>query len=88
MILLVTEPSVSGISDMERIIKTAEIFNTKIAICINKLIPIFQIQKKIEEFCRIKGISFSGKIPFDLNAVKASIIDKVLLRLIVRQVMR
>jgi MinD superfamily P-loop ATPase len=71
MILLVTEPSVSGISDMERIIKIAEIFNTKIAICINKFDTNISNTEKIEEFCRIKGISFAGKIPFDSNAVKA-----------------
>ena len=37
MVLIVAEPSVSGISDMERIIKTAKGFQTKIAVCINKL---------------------------------------------------
>lgn len=35
-VLLVTEPSLSGISDMERIIKTARIFQTQIFVCINK----------------------------------------------------
>ncbi|PHJ39937.1 hypothetical protein P378_00335 [Desulforamulus profundi] len=36
MVLIVAEPSISGISDMERIIKTAEMFQTKTAVCINK----------------------------------------------------
>ena len=36
MVLIVAEPSISGISDMERIIKTAERFQIEIAICINK----------------------------------------------------
>ena len=33
MVLIVAEPSLSGISDMERIIKTAQQFKTKIAVC-------------------------------------------------------
>ncbi|MGD9762037.1 MAG: 4Fe-4S dicluster-binding protein, partial [Candidatus Izemoplasmatales bacterium] len=36
LILLVAEPSKSGISDLKRIIKTANSFKLKIAVCINK----------------------------------------------------
>ncbi|MFA7221065.1 MAG: ATP-binding protein, partial [Synergistaceae bacterium] len=36
MVLIVAEPSLSGISDMERIIKTARIFGVIIAVCVNK----------------------------------------------------
>ncbi|MEM5769983.1 MAG: 4Fe-4S binding protein, partial [Bacillota bacterium] len=35
MVLIVAEPSISGISDMERIIKTAEKFQVRMAVCIN-----------------------------------------------------
>ena len=36
MVLIVAEPSISGISDMERIISTAKGFEVLIAVCINK----------------------------------------------------
>lgn len=36
MVLIVAEPSISGISDLERIIKTAAKFGTMTVICINK----------------------------------------------------
>ncbi|HRU41051.1 MAG TPA: ATP-binding protein, partial [Candidatus Diapherotrites archaeon] len=36
MVLIVAEPSVSGISDMERIVKTAAAFQTEAAVCVNK----------------------------------------------------
>ncbi len=36
MVLIVAEPSISGISDMERIINTAAKFGTKTVVCINK----------------------------------------------------
>ncbi len=71
MVLIVAEPSVSGISDMERIIKTAETFRTKIGICVNKYDTNLANSEKIEGFCRQKGLPFTGRIPFDPEAVKA-----------------
>lgn len=80
MVLIVAEPSISGISDMERIIKTAEKFQTKIAICINKFDTNIENTEKIELFCKKLKLPFVGRIPFDADAVKAinnaqSIID-------------
>ena len=71
MVLIVAEPSISGISDMERIINTAAKFGTKIAICINKYDTNIENTEKIEEFCKKQGLPFIGRIPFDSNAVKA-----------------
>lgn len=71
MVLIVAEPSISGISDMERIIKTAEMFRTKIGVCINKYDTNPANTERIEEFCRTKGLPFTGRIPFDPEAVKA-----------------
>lgn len=70
IVLIVAEPSISGISDMERIIKTAEVFRTKICICINKYDTNFANTEKIEEFCITKELPFMGRIPFDLEAIK------------------
>ncbi len=71
LVLIVAEPSVSGISDMERVIKTAETFHIKIAVCINKFDTNLANTKMIEKFCQEKGLAFTGKIPFDPAAVKA-----------------
>lgn len=71
MVLIVAEPSISGISDMERIIKTAKKFRTKIGVCTNKYDTNPTNNEKIEEFCRRKGLPFTGRIPFDPEAVKA-----------------
>lgn len=71
MVLIVSEPSISGISDMERIIKTAEKFGIKTAICINKYDTNSENTRKIEFFCKEEGVPFAGKIPFDSEAVKA-----------------
>src|SRR5665648_298076 len=71
MVLIVAEPSISGISDMERIIKTAQKFQTKIAICINKYNTNLGNTEKIVSYCQKLDLPFVGKIPFDIDAVKA-----------------
>ncbi|MEG1190150.1 MAG: ATP-binding protein [Oscillospiraceae bacterium] len=71
MVLIVAEPSVSGISDMERILKTAEIFKVKTAVCVNKFDTSPENTEKIEAFCRENSLPFAGKIPFDPLAVSA-----------------
>jgi MinD superfamily P-loop ATPase len=71
MVLIVAEPSISGISDMERIINTAARFGTKIAICINKFDINIENTKTIERFCKGRDLKFVGRIPFDSEAVRA-----------------
>lgn len=71
MVLIVSEPSLSGISDMERIIKTAERFNPKIAVCINKYDTNLINSNKIKDYCLNNKIEFLGNIPYDDKAVLA-----------------
>ena len=71
MILIVSEPSVSGISDMKRIIDTAKIFNPKLAVCINKYDTNRELSEEIERFCERHKLNFVGKIPYDTLAVEA-----------------
>ncbi len=69
--LIVAEPSISGISDMKRIILTAAKLGVTIAVCVNKSDTNEELSAKIESFCWKEGIFFAGKIPFDSMAVKA-----------------
>ena len=71
MVLIVAEPSISGISDLERIIKTAAKFGTMTVICINKFDTNVENTKKIEALCKKQRLTFMGRIRFDSNAVKA-----------------
>ncbi|HOE56779.1 MAG TPA: ATP-binding protein [Bacillota bacterium] len=80
MVLIVAEPSVSGISDMKRIVETAEKFQMKMAVCVNKFDTNIENTKEIELFCEKYKLPFTGRIPFDPEAIKAinnalSIID-------------
>lgn len=65
MVLIVAEPSLSGISDMERILRTCKGFNTKAAVCINKYDSCLEKADAIEAFCNENKIPFVGRIPYD-----------------------
>lgn len=70
MVLIVAGPSLSGISDLERIIKTTETLHAKTAVCVNKADTNSAKAHKIHEFCRAKHIPFTGTIPFDPEVVR------------------
>ena len=69
--LIVTEPSVSGISDMERVIKTAKHFGVQMVICVNKYDTNLVNTQKIKDYCKRNCLTFAGKIPYDECAIKA-----------------
>lgn len=71
MVLIVAEPSLSGFSDMERILHTAAHFQVPAAVCINKYDINPENTEKIIDYCRENSLPFVGKIPFDNEAVKA-----------------
>lgn len=69
--LLVAEPSLSGLSDLKRIIETARKLQTRVAVCINKYDTNPEIAQKIEALCQKMALPFVGRIPFDPQTVKA-----------------
>ena len=71
LILVVAEPSLSGISDLQRLIKTAKTFQTDLAVCVNKWDSSPENTQAIEDFCKENQIPFLGKIPYDPSASKA-----------------
>ena len=71
MILLVAEPSVSGISDLKRIIKTANSFHIKIAVCINKFDLNKKLTKGIMKFVQKNNYNFVGKISYNTDISKS-----------------
>lgn len=71
LVLIVTEPTVSGIHDMKRILKTTKQFGTKCLVCINKFDADVENTKKIEDYCQERQIPVAGKIPFDNTVIKA-----------------
>ncbi|MDP3447494.1 MAG: ATP-binding protein [Eubacteriales bacterium] len=69
-VLIVAEPSISGLSDMERITHTALLFHAPLCVCVNKATTNFELTGRIEQVCKEKGIPFVGNIPFDPEAIR------------------
>lgn len=71
-VVIVTEPSKSGIHDLERIVDTVKHFKREFDVVINKYDINLENSEYIENYCKNKGISVLGKIPFDKTIVKAT----------------
>jgi MinD superfamily P-loop ATPase len=70
-VLVVTEPTLSGIHDLERTVALAEHFKIPTMVCINKYDLNPEMSTRIERFCENKGLRLLGKIAFDLIVTKA-----------------
>lgn len=71
-VVIVTEPSKSGIHDLERIVDTVKHFKRKFDIVINKYDINFENTEYIEKYCKENNIEVIGKIPFDKTIVNAT----------------
>ena len=69
--LIVTEPTLSGMHDMERVASVSKHFGVKTFVCINKYDLNMENSAKIEELCRESGIEVLSKIPFDKKMVES-----------------
>ena len=76
LVLVVTEPTLSGESDLERVLGVANHFRIPAAVCINKSDINEKSSKRIEKLCRDKGVPLVGKLPYDDVATKAMIEEK------------
>jgi MinD superfamily P-loop ATPase len=74
--LLVTEPTQSGIHDMERVLDVCRHFGVPAMVCINKHDINEDNTHRIEEYCISQGLKVGAKIPFD-NVVTEAIVKGV-----------
>ncbi len=76
MLLIVVEPSVSGIHDMKRVHELAQHFNIKSMLCVNKYDISNKNTKEVENYCSEMGIEIAAKIPYDIDFTKAQLEEK------------
>lgn len=72
MVLILAEPSISGISDMQRLVETAAFFGVQIAICVNKADTNLERTEDVKVFADLNNIPFLGCIPYDENVLVAT----------------
>ncbi len=72
--LLVTEPTLSGIHDLERVLGVCHHFGIPALVCINKYDVNEDNTRQIERYCQNQGVEVAAKIPFD-NVVTEAIVQ-------------
>lgn len=71
--LIIAEPTMSGVHDMERAVQMAQHFNIPMVVCINKSDIFLEGAALIEEYCQQQNITVLTRIPFDANVTKAMV---------------
>lgn len=74
--LLVTEPTQSGIHDLERVLDVCRHFNVPALVCINKYDINEDNTRRIEDYCLSHGLGAAARIPFD-NVFTESIVKGI-----------
>ncbi len=78
-VIIVTEPTVSGLHDMERVAGLAAHFKVPAMVCVNKFDLNIEQTRAIEEFSKKKNISVLGRIPFDRSFTEAMVQGKTIM---------
>ena len=65
LVVIVTEPTLSAISDLRRVLDLNRHFRIPSAVLINKHDLSMENTKEIESFCQAEGIQVVGRLPFD-----------------------
>jgi MinD superfamily P-loop ATPase len=78
-VLIVTEPSIAGRHDLERVAALAQHFGLPVLVLVNKADLHWETAREIEEFCGEKGYGFLGFLPFDADFTRAQVEGKTII---------
>ena len=74
--IVVSEPTVSGIHDLERAVQIAGQFRVPVWVVVNKFDLNLDMTAEIERYCEQNQIPFAGKLPFDESVIDALVNEK------------
>ncbi len=77
-VLIVTEPTPSGLHDLRRVAELASHFLLPRAGCINKWDLNPHMTAEIEGFCKDQGIPIVGRIPYDVTVSRSLVARQIL----------
>jgi len=75
-VLVVTEPTLSGIHDMKRVVDLAAHFQIPAFVCVNKFDLNQELTAQVEKFCGQCRLKLVGKIHYDKVVTKAMVQGK------------
>ncbi|MBN1353195.1 MAG: ATP-binding protein [Candidatus Omnitrophica bacterium] len=76
--VVVTEPTLSGLHDADRVISVAKHFGISAGLIVNKYDLNMNMTEKIENYCKDNNIELIGKIHFDKSVVEAMVKGKTI----------
>jgi MinD superfamily P-loop ATPase len=79
LILAVTEPTLSGIHDLERILKLSDHFKIPSMVCVNKFDINLGNTAPIASHCKKNGSRLIGEIPYEARVVEALVQRKTVM---------
>jgi len=71
LVLAVTEPTVSGQHDLDRVVELTKHFQIPTLVCINKYDINLEIAKEIEQEAQQRDLKLAGKVAYDIAVTKA-----------------
>jgi len=72
-VVVVTEPTLSGLHDLKRTLEVSSKFKNKTRVIINKFDLNADMANRIESYCIENNVAVIGKIPFDPQVVQAMV---------------
>ncbi|MDD4163215.1 MAG: ATP-binding protein [Methanothrix sp.] len=79
--LVVTEPTITGEHDLERILDVAAHFGISTAVCINKYDLNLAGSRRIEDLCRERAVMVAGRLPYHPSVVEAMVLGRSVVEL-------
>lgn len=73
LVVIVTEPTLSGMHDAQRVMELTKHFNIPVCVCINKYDINLELTEKFKTFCAENSIEVVGEIPYSSDFTKAMI---------------
>jgi MinD superfamily P-loop ATPase len=78
-VLLVTEPTLSGLHDLDRVVSLSRHFKIPPLVLINKVDLNPEMAERIEGYCRDNGLGLAGTLPYDPAVTEAMVQGKTIL---------
>jgi MinD superfamily P-loop ATPase len=79
LVLAITEPTLSGIHDLERILTLSDHFKIPSLVCINKFDLNLENSAHITSYCSKNGSRLIGQVPYEPRVVEALVQRKTVM---------
>ncbi len=77
-LLIIVEPTLSGLHDMKRVVQLAKHFKMPVMVCVNKFDLNPEMTKQIEQEVKVEQLELVGKIPFNPVFIEAMVEGKTI----------